>query len=149
MLNQAPVGTAASGAVARELVSVLGYAECGAVVVGGSVTGFLPAIVKGLGTLLISLSNTVQQGTGIQMTVSLTPADAVPSNGRLIVTLVGAGFACSANTAVTFVSPPDGAGSVSISGGLVLTLQLSGGTFNAGSAVVFWFGGVLIATDCH
>ena len=64
-----------------------------------------------------------------------------------MLTLVGAGFACSANTAVTFVSPAGGAGTVSISGGLVLALQLSGGTFSAGGAVEFWFGGVTNPTN--
>lgn len=76
-----------------------------------SVSGTFPAIVDGSlgsGAPVVSLSNVIKGATGVTMTLTFTPAFVVPSNGRLIVTLSGAGLGCAAGAAVSFVAPAEG-----------------------------------------
>jgi hypothetical protein len=72
-----------------------GVTRAGGVIQGASNAGTFPAIVDGnMGVLAptITLSNVIKNTAGCTMTVSLQPATAVPSNGKLIVTLSGAGL---------------------------------------------------------
>ena len=65
----------------------------------------------------ITLSNPARGGSGISMTISLTPASPIPVNGKIIVTLPGS-FNCSDGAPVVF-SPrgtPARSGAVSIYG---------------------------------
>jgi hypothetical protein len=67
------------------------------------------------------------------MSLTFTPTFVVPSNGRLIVTLSGAGLGCTAGAAVSFFSPSEGVGFyrvkfelfLSINGGSVADLKAS------------------------
>jgi hypothetical protein len=56
----------------------------------------------------VSLSNVIKGATGVTASLTFMPAFDVPSNGRLIVTLSGAGLGCTAGTPVSFTSPAEG-----------------------------------------
>jgi hypothetical protein len=67
----------------------------------------------------------------------------VPSNGTIIISLIGAGLGLSNYPvpALSFASPSDAAGTFNISS-LVLTVSLTLGTFTAGSPIEFSISGV-------
>jgi hypothetical protein len=79
------------------------------------------------------------------MSITLTPVSTVPSNGKIIITLSGAGMslANSTNATVVFIAPssgnPAGTAALSASSGTdyVLTVSLSSGTFPGGQAITF------------
>ena len=116
-------------------------------IVAQSSTGTMVAIVSGsLGANApsITLSNVAKGTSAFTMTVSLTPAEAVPTGSAVLITLGGsAPQSLSANTVVFTLA---GAGSptatASVAGG-VLTVTLTGGTFSAGSQIVFTLPGTV------
>ena len=90
----------------------------------------------------ITLSNPARGGTGISMTVGLTPSSPIPVNGKIIITLPGI-FHCSTGTNVLF-SPsgiPVRTGAVSIVGSL-MTITILSGSFLGGSFFTMTFSGV-------
>ncbi len=90
----------------------------------------------------ITLSNPARRGTGISMTVSLTPANAIPVNGKIVITLSGI-FSCTNGTNILFspLGNPVRTGAVSIAGSL-LTITLLSGNFLDGSSFIMTFAGI-------
>ena len=85
----------------------------------------------------ITLSSTSIGDTNVIMTVVITPESIImPLNGKIIVSLTGAGITLSETSSLAFISPSDAARTFSMSS-LVLTVSLTAGTFNAGSPIVF------------
>jgi hypothetical protein len=111
------------------------------VILGTSATGTFPAIVNGTmaASPSISLSSVMAGHSGVKMSLAFTPAAALPSGAKLIVTLSGSP-SCAAGTSASFASPAGAAGTVSILNS-VLTVALYG-TFSANTAIAFSFGGV-------
>ena len=107
-----------------------------------------------LGVPSITLSNTYQRTTGVSMTVAFTPAVAVASGSRLVITLAGAGLSIPTSAALAFTQPASGAsGSANITGGaapvLTALLATTAGTFAAGSTVQFVIGSVTTPTEAQ
>jgi len=99
-----------------------------------------PSQNAGTSQLSITLSSNVKGVTGVTMTVTLTPGVAVPSPGKILITLLGAGLNLAGAPAVAFMSPATGAAghaAWSTSGPLVLIVTLSAGTFPAGQQIAF------------
>lgn len=90
----------------------------------------------------MTLSNPARRGTGISMTVAISPASAIPVNGKIVITLSGI-FSCSNGTNVLFSPPgiPVRTGAVSIAGS-VMTITLLSGNFLSGSSFIMTFAGV-------
>jgi len=124
-----------------------GVTRAGGVLQSASAAGTFPAIVNGnMGVLAptITLSNVIKSTAGCTMTVSLQPATAVPSNGKLVVTMRGAGLGCS-GCSVVFSSPATGASaSAAVISGTppVMAVTLTAGTFSANAIMRFTVSGV-------
>ena len=97
-------------------------------------------------TPVLTLSNTAKQATGVIMSVTLTPVTAVANNGKIVITLAGAGLALanSGAAALTFTAPaagtPSGTATLSGAGPYVLTIALGAVTANtylANAAITF------------
>jgi len=90
----------------------------------------------------ITLSNPARGGTGISMTVAITPASPIPVNGRIVITLPG-NFNCSTGTNVLFspAGAPVRTGAVSILGSL-MTITLLSGNFPRDTSFTMTFTGV-------
>jgi hypothetical protein len=84
----------------------------------------------------ITLSSNFIGDANVTMTVVITPASFVPSNGRIIISLTGTGIALTAASQLAFTSPSNAAATFFISSD-VLNVTLTAGTFAAGSAIVF------------
>jgi len=84
----------------------------------------------------ITLSRNFISDTNVTMTVVITPASFVPSNGRIVISLAGTGIAPTAASQLAFTSPSNAAATFSMSSD-VLNVTLTAGTFAAGSAIVF------------
>ena len=74
--------------------------------------------------------------SNVTMTVAINLSSAVPSNGRIIISLTGTGIALTAASQLAFTSPSNAAATFFISSD-VLNVTLTAGTFAAGSAIVF------------
>jgi hypothetical protein len=126
-------------------------------IVAASTTGLLPAIGQStLGTNepVVTFSAPVRNTSGVSMTVVFTPAVAVASGSRLVITLAGAGLSVPTNAALAFTQPASGAsGSANITGGAipVLTARLNttAGAFAAGSSVRFVISSVTTPTNAQ
>ena len=105
-----------------------------------SSTGTFPEIVNGhLGAdkPTITLNSIVAGDPHVTMTVTFTPASiVVPPNGKIIISLTGAGLALSGSSALAFTSPSGAAGIASMAS-QVLTVTLTAGTFNSGVSIDF------------
>jgi hypothetical protein len=98
----------------------------------------------GVNAPVITLSNVAKNTASVTMTVSLTPAETIPTGSTLLITLGGsAPQSLSANT-VVFTSPGTSSptAAAGVSGG-VLTVTISGGALSAGSAIVFTLPGTV------
>jgi hypothetical protein len=84
----------------------------------------------------ITLSSASIGDANVTMTVVITPAAVVPSNGRIIISLTGTGIALTAASQLAFTSPSNAAATFFMSS-LVLNVTLTAGTFAAGSPIVF------------
>lgn len=83
-----------------------GQDDAGAtIVVAASCSGTMNRIGGDMGANMPFVEHTVASGTG-RLSLSFTPSALLPSNSRIIVTLVGAGLSCAESTPATFVSPP-------------------------------------------
>jgi hypothetical protein len=105
------------------------------VVIGGSVTGILPAIVEQIGTLdprvVFPFSPKNSSFLSLQVTFSLS--NMFPIGGQLLLTLSGAGLSIDGNQDVTFLSASPGAtGVVSMNTNLVLSFRIVSGTLSPG-----------------
>jgi hypothetical protein len=112
---------------------------------GLDAVGIAGTAVSTLGTNqpAITLSNAVRGATGVTMSVTLTPASAIPSNGKIVITLSGAGLAVVGAGTLTFTAPASGAaGTATISAAGVLTVTMTAGTFATGSALTFTIPGI-------
>jgi hypothetical protein len=117
------------------------------VIIDVSDTGTFVAITSRLGAAkpAITLNNAVRGATGVVMTVDLTPATLIPSNGKIIITLSGAGLAIPGGGNLTFTNGGGGTGvgSAQIAGTPpVLTVTMTAGTFSAGTRLTFTIPGV-------
>jgi hypothetical protein len=90
---------------------------------------------------VISLSHVMKAFTNVMMLINLQPAILIPSTGKLVFTISGAGLACTPGTPLTFTSPSGAAGTAAVSG-QILTVSLSAGLFPAGSNITFQFNSV-------
>jgi hypothetical protein len=84
----------------------------------------------------ITLSRTGMANSNVTMTVAITLASIVPSNGRIIISLTGTGMALTAASELAFTSPSNAAATFFMSS-LVLNVTLTAGTFAAGRPIVF------------
>ena len=113
---------------------------------GLDAVGIAGTAVSTLGTNqpAITLSNAVRGATGVTMSVTLTPASAIPSNGKIVITLSGAGLAVVGAGTLTFTvgATNTPAGSATISAAGVLTVTMTAGTFATGSALTFTIPGI-------
>jgi hypothetical protein len=121
------------------------------IVVAQSATGTMVAIVSGsLGTNApsISLSNVAKDTSAVTMTVSLTPAAAVPTGSAVLITLGGSAPQSLSASTVAFTSPGTGSPTATAGvAGAVLTVTLTGGTLSAGSQIVFTLPGTVRNTN--
>jgi hypothetical protein len=110
-------------------------------VIGSSTVGNLVAVVPNLGVASpsISLSSVLASQKQVAMTISLLPEVAIPSTGRLLITLPGRGWDLPSQTAVQFLSSNQGAAATAFisANTSVLAVQFASGTFPAQSAVSF------------
>ncbi len=110
-------------------------------VIGSSTVGNLVAVVPNLGlnSPSITLSSVLSSQKQVTMTISLQPEVAVPSTGRLLITLPGRGWDLPSQTAVEFLSPNQGAAATAsmLANTSVLAVQFASGLFPAQSAVSF------------
>jgi hypothetical protein len=132
---------AASSSVTAEIV------DCDNVITGKSSAGTMVAIVSGsLGTNApsISLSNVAKNTGSVTMTISLTPADAVPTGSTLLITLGGSAPQSLSASTVVFTSPGTGspAAAAGVAGG-VLAITITGGALSAGSLIVLTLPGTV------
>jgi hypothetical protein len=115
-------------------------------IIGTSNTGSFVAIVTdtlGTNNPAVTLSSAVRGAGGVTMTVTLTPAVTIPSDGRIVITLSGAGLAVASPGTLTFtVGGAGGAGTATISATGVLTVTMTAGTFIGGAALVFSIPGI-------
>ena len=122
--------------------SVVAVVEDGAGLrIGRSTEGKYPEIVNGkLGANKPAITlNSIVAGDAyhVTMSVTFTPASiVVPPNGKIIISLVGAGLSLSPGSVLSFSSPANAAGAASMTS-QVLTVSLTSGTFNAGGSIVF------------
>jgi hypothetical protein len=103
--------------------------------IGSSTIGNLVAVVPNLGPSQpsIALSGVLASQKDVTMTISLLPEVAIPSTGRLLITLSGQGWKIPENTAAVYSSPASGAvASASLldssDSSNVLLVQVSGST---------------------
>jgi CRP-like cAMP-binding protein len=83
-----------------------GQDDAGAtIVVAASCSGTMNRIGGDMGANMPFVEHTVASGIG-RLSLSFTPSALLPSNSRIIVTLVGTGLTCAESTPVMFVSPP-------------------------------------------
>jgi hypothetical protein len=117
------------------------------VILETSNSGTCVAIVSGsLGTNApsISLSNVAKNTGSVTMTISLTPADAVPTGSTLLITLGGSAPQSLSASTVVFTSPGTGspAAAAGVAGG-VLAITITGGALSAGSLIVLTLPGTV------
>jgi hypothetical protein len=76
------------------------------VIIDTSTTGTFVAITGTLGVArpAVVISNANRGATGVIMTVSLTPETLIPTTGKIIITLSGAGLAVAAPGTLTFTT---------------------------------------------
>ena len=103
--------------------------------------GTFPEIVNGhLGAdkPAITLNSIVAGDPHVTMTVTFTPASiVVPPNGKIIISLTGAGLALSGSSALVFTPPHSAAAGFASMTSQVLTVTLTAGTFNSGGSIDF------------